>query len=363
MMLFRYSLRIGRNNAGVSDALDIVDRFVSLSYSRRLNAPGILTAEFERSDSIFASLQLDDDVWVLRGSKRKELGDIDSVDFYGLYRGEVERYAGGIRLRMIHCPSATSLLQRAIIAYRAGTEGATWTNSAVAHIAQQIVSENLDSSPLSDRLLTPAGRAIPTVYFNPAGASISYAAAYRNVLDALMELNKIGNYDFEVRYAPGVGLALSFDTQLGTDRSTTLFFEIGRGNLLTPVVDKRRIGIPTKVVVAGQGEGSTRMVEVRTASDYDSNTNHDEAFVDARHLDSVEGLQALGDSELERRAYKERVTFEAMQTFACAYGKHYFIGDTFSVIYGNTIYVQKLVGVTVNVNAQGERIQLELIDG
>jgi hypothetical protein len=149
---------------------------------------------------------------------------------------------------------------------------------------------------------------------------------------------------------------------LGTDRTATVFFFIDQGNLVQPVLDKRRIQEPTVVLVAGQGDGLSRATEVRYSANYNAATNLREMFVDARDLSSAAAMQARGDNKLAQAAYKPQLTFDVMQTPACAYGKHYFLGDKVSAYYAGEKSTKKIASVTVDVTPGTERIRLGLED-
>ena len=73
-------------------------------------------------------------------------------------------------------------------------------------------------------------------------------------------------------------------------------------------------------------------------------------------------MQARGDNKLAQAAYKPQLTFDVMQTPACAYGKHYFLGDKVSAYYAGEKSTKKIASVTVDVTPGTERIRLGLED-
>jgi Siphovirus ReqiPepy6 Gp37-like protein len=361
-MATNYTLQVYRN----SSRIDVVDNFATLSYTRRVNQPGYLTATFADDASIWDTLQLDDDVEVVRADFRRSVDMYNQVDFSGIFRGTSQSFDDqrGDQ-RTIHVPDLYYLLQKTIIAHKAGQDTlSTWANRRISQIISEIIWNNFTTTVSP----TPAGvlaRLIPvgTKILNPGiasqGSFINYSAAYKSVLEAINDLIQIDGLDLileRVTSWSNVGLRSLY----GTDRSSTVYFWLERGNVLSPSFDKRREVEPTKALVGGQGEGTARATEVRTSTNYANPGNHYEMFVDARHLDNNAAMQSLGDSKLAAQAYKPNLTFRVMQIPSCIYGKHYFLGDKITAYYGGESVIQKIVGVTVNMDASGERIQAEL---
>lgn len=356
-----YSIRVLRNGS----LLDLVDNFISLSYTKRVNSSGQLTSIFDANNAIFSTLQLNDDIQIVRENLNLRIGIYNQIDFYGIFRGASQRFAGENELLTIYCPDLHYLLRKIIVAYKAGQETLSkWTNKQVSAIISDLINNNFTFSgsptpPGQASRLIPVTSQVMSRTGGSLGSTISYAAAYKLLSEALQELIKIDGLDYVLSKTLSQA-NLHLTTLYGTDRSNSVFFWLERGNMLTPSLDKRRDDEPTKVLVAGQGEGLARATEVRTSAAYDAATNHMEAFADARHLDNTLALQALGDSRLVEKAYRPNLTFEAVQIPSCFYGKHYFLGDKISAIYAGETVVQKIVGVTVGVDADSERIQLEL---
>lgn len=361
-MYFRYYLQAYRYLSGSKTNSDIIDDFASLSYTRTINDVGHLTATFDRDNQIFSSLQLDDQINLLRYSNNPAFGVTDYVDFYGIYRGTSETDDGRISTKTVHCPDLAYFLQRTINAFKAGqANDSEFTAKEVDYIINRLLFNNLWSTAPANRLLPAPGRIVINASPAMVTTTTDYAAAYKNVLEAIQELCKTGALDFELtRNLDNATLTLK--TLLGTDRSSTVFFFIDQGNLVRPILDKRRIQEPTVALVAGQGDGTSRTTQVRYSANYDATTNLRELFVDARDLASTAAMQARGDSRLAESAYKPKLTFDVMQTPACAYGKHYFLGDKVSAYYAGEKSTKKIISVTVDVTADSERIQLGLED-
>lgn len=359
-MAFGYAVRV----SSAIENQDATDDFVSLAYTKRVNSTGYLTVTFEANNRFFDSLQLNDYITVTRYS-RLYSAVTDSTDFRGIYRGTTQQFTDNNDLKTIHCPDLSYALQQVIIAHKSGqTNLSAWSSKTVKKIIYDILINNTTPN-------APASRLIPLsdveVWLNsnvlaaPVGSTIDYAAAYKNVLEAIQDLIRIDGLDITLTGSTtGNGIFLDLQTLYGTDRRNSVHFWLERGNMLSPALDSRRENESTKVLVGGQGEGTARATETRTSANYSASNNHSEMFVDARHLSTNAALQALGDSALAQKAYRPNLTFEAVQTPSCFYGRHYSLGDIITAIYGGEAIVQKIVGVTVTVDAGQDKIALEL---
>jgi len=109
------------------------------------------------------------------------------------------------------------------------------------------------------------------------------------------------------------------------------------------------IDAPDVAVALGQGEGDERTVVVRTRGAAEAETT-----IDARNEPTEAALQAIGDRRLEELQRKRTFRFTALQTPACLYGKHYFLGDLVTARYGAVAeLVRKVVAVTVTAASDG----------
>lgn len=365
MMPTTYSMRVYRGTSYFT-YLDLVDDFVSLSYTKKKNAPGYMTATFNAENGIFDTLQLDDEILLYRSNLSPAILLYDLYEYAGIFRGTTQRLTEQGEEITIHCPDLHYVLQKTIIAHKAGqADVTTWTTKRVDKIIENLIGTNFplpSSTPpiLASRLIpatTKAFAVAPTAY----GSFINYSASYKSILEVIQELIAID--DLDVRVGNNTGFyELALAPILGTDRSTTVFFWLERGNMVQPVLDKRREDEPTQALVGGQGEGTARATALRTSANYANPTNHSEMFVDARHLNNTTAMDALGDSKLAERVYRPNLTFQAQQTDKCYYGQHYRHGDHITAIYGGEQVIKQIVGVTVNIDANGESVQLELED-
>ncbi|TXH48147.1 MAG: hypothetical protein E6Q97_25425 [Desulfurellales bacterium] len=363
-MRFRYFLKVagadGQNR-------NIVDDFLRLSFTKRLNGVGLLTFDLPANHDSLADYEIDSIITVERGQKHPSISSNYYFEFVGLYRGmRKQADRDGRRRVTIYAQDGMSLLARAIIAWKAGQNGySQWSNTKVDSIIAQIIQTNYQSA--SGRVLTrmTASGGFTRLFLNPLGTpastTIDYAAAYKNVLAAVQELTEINNDVVEVRKSGGDGWTVYINS-MGTDRTDSVIFDLGYSNMVNADLDLRRLNEPTKAVVAGQGEGSTRLTVVQTSANW-SEYNHNEIFVDARDQSTTAVLQARGDAKLAEEEYRPKFVFNPAQTPACRYGKHYYLGDTITARFEGESFAQKIVGVTMAVDEQGrESPELELDD-
>jgi len=372
-MRFKYYVKTAPPDAGVNQ---VIDNFISLSYTKRLNEAGFATLVLPREHVAASNLDLDSFALFFRGQTHDAVGVDYYQDFDGIWRGNIrETTTSGRKTVTLYIPSSLSLIAREIVAFKAGVANrSSWSSKTVAQIWSDVLTYNF-IAPDVQRLLNftnLAGGTVDRISFDaaPAGPTIDYNAAYRNCLSVLQELADIGDFHFHARSNAAISLGGIIDdyqviqvgVNPGDDRSATVTFALERANLVSVDLDERRINEPTKMIVGGQGDGTSRTVNVRTSSEYDE-INHTEMFIDARDVSTSTGLDAKGDAKLVETAYKPRFTFRASQSPGCYYGRDYFLGDLVYARYEDTGFTQRIVGVTVAVDEDGkEAIELDLDD-
>ncbi len=183
-----------------------------------------------------------------------------------------------------------------------------------------------------------------------------------NLLTTLQALAKVGGGDFALVKSDLNSEALVWDFrfypgQLGRDRSATLTFAVGRGNLANPVYEKDHTDEATVAIVGGTGDKSARAVVVRTGDDY-SAANDIEMFVNGINSETTGGLNAAGDKRLADHVAREQFTCELLATPNCVYGRDFALGDLGTAVNpftGDTTTV-KINAVTIDVQADGRRV-------
>lgn len=344
----------------------IITDFLALSYTKEVNAAGLLSFDLTSGHRASPDFDLD---WQVEVWRRNPIQDIDwYCDFYGFWRGE-ERIANddGRSVYRALCTGQSGVLARAIVGYAAKTANRSYFTSQPAEtLAKLLVQYNLTSSGTTadgrKRTVTRTGVTVPAS--GGTGTVMDLSCAWRNLLDVLRDVATIGGGDFDlVKTAAATWEFTWYDAQLGTDRSGSVVFALEYGNISTPKLTRTYMSERTAGIVGGQGNDSERKIVVRYGNNYLADYNDTEVFVDARQLDSTLNLQQYGDAELwERRAFND-LTFEVLQVPQTLYGKHYFLGDLVTARYEDVTAIKKVVRVTVAAQVDGyERVKIELTD-
>lgn len=196
------------------------------------------------------------------------------------------------------------------------------------------------------------------------GETVRFTRPWANLLAVCQEIAQVGGGDFEI---VGTGAA-TFEFrwhsgQLGADRSATVRFSLGFGNMAEPELRQTRSGEINAVLVAGQGSEDARETVWRTDAGLldDSPWNRCEAFVDARSEADTSGLNTVGDARLKEGKPSNTLTFKVLQTEGYRYGRDYFLGDLVTAEFRGVTALKKIVGVTISV-AAATRFDVETAD-
>lgn len=362
-MSTQYQLRV-YDRAGVIQY--VITDFLALSYTKEVNAPGVLTFDLNASNRAISYFNLDWQVEVWR--RNVDEGIAWYCDFYGFWRGE-ERIANsdGRSLYRALCVGQSGMLSRAVVAYPTNTTNRSYFSGVPAEtIAKTLVQYNLTSSGTTAdgraRNVTKTGVTVPAS--GGTGTSMDLGCAWRNLLDVLRDVATVGGGDFDlVKTAAATWEFTWYASQLGTDRSGSVVFALEYGNITSPKLTRTYLNESTVGIVGGQGTDSERLVVVRQGTNYLADYNDTEAFIDARQLVSQLSLEQYGDAELwERRAFND-LSFDVLQVPQTLYGKHYFLGDLVTARYEDVTATKKVQKVTVAMQADGsERVKVELTD-
>jgi hypothetical protein len=134
-----------------------------------------------------------------------------------------------------------------------------------------------------------------------------------------------------------------------------VIFAVERGNMGEPEYDYDRLGEKTAACVFGEGEGALRSYVTRTGADYAAG-NDVEIFVNASDVKTTAGLNARGDQKLDEARAREQLSFTILQTPACMFGLHYFLGDLVTVVnpFTGTAFDAKINAVTLGLQSGGK---------
>jgi hypothetical protein len=339
--------------------------YYALGYSKRVNAPGMLSISLNGEHDLVTSIALDYQVEVWRRNVEDDIAWY--CDFYGLFR-DAQRAAGdsGAVTATLYCPGQMSLLGRTIVAYRTGTaDRAAFEATAAETIAKTLVTYNATSAGTTAdgriRDVDLAGISVETD--GESGETLDVVCSFQNLLSALQEVASIGGGDFDLVKTDAAAWEFRwYDGQLGTDRSASVVFSLGFGNMAHPVLRYNAIDERTVAIVGGQGEGTERAAAVRTGAHHDADYNSVEAFVDGRNYTTTAGLNAQGDRYLAGMQARVSLEFDVLQTTATTYGQEYTLGDLVSAVFAEYSATKKIVGVTVNVSLSGETVSIEVAD-
>jgi len=292
------------------------------------------------------------------------------LDFTGIYRDkQTATDSDGNIYYVLFFPSMMEILSRYIIAYPAGViDKTTWEQpEETAVIANDIVRWNCtEEATVANGRLRTATR-IRTLH--DAGAiagtpSVNYTASQRNVLEMLQEFAPICGFDFDVIERADVGHAGEYEVrqylgQLGTDRSTSILFDMALDNIESANLNGDRLREKTKAIVGGPGVGADRLYEIRTG-DNSSATNEYEVFVDASGELTTASMDSVGDAKLGELKARAQVSASVISSQRYLYRREYDLGDLVTVTLGDVSVVRKINAVDVRFSqSQQSDVRIE----
>jgi hypothetical protein len=196
------------------------------------------------------------------------------------------------------------------------------------------------------------------------GNTTSLSCSGQNLLSVLQDIQLTAGGDFALTYtAPATWNFVWYTGQLGTDKSATVVFSVATGTIAKLTLKTNRITDTTAAIVAGQGEGSARVITTRPAS-LPTGLDLRETFVDGRNQRTVAEYTQLGDITIrDAQRRQTSVQTEVLQSAALRYGRDYFLGDLVTVYaYAAGNITQKVQSVALSMSAQGaESINVGLI--
>lgn len=365
-MAAEYQLRIV-DTAGATQA--VVTDYLSLAYTRVVNEPGLLTFDLSEGNGAIPYVVHNNQVEVYR--RNEEIGLSWTLDFVGIIRSI--RWTTDEKTTMsIEAPGALHILSWRMIAYKAGTlNRSRFVTRRTESVMKDIVRYNCTSSgTTTDGRIVAAtssgkvsGLYTVTIQADAAGGQLeSIGCAYQNVLETLQFLAQIGGGDFDLVKTSGATFDFRFYAgQRGTDRRTTLFFSLERGNMANPVFSDNRIDERTNAIVGGQGEGELRATVVTTGGNYLVGSRNFEIFVDSTNSTTTGALTTAGQLALYENRKPESFSFSALQAPNAYYGVHYNLGDLVTATYRGVNYAQKVTSVAVQFTSDtGEQVSVTM---
>lgn len=331
-----------------------VTDFLSLAYSRQVNAPGLLSFDLGGSHAAISQLENNSQVIVYR--RNVAMGLVWTQDFFGLYRGQTRQYTDH-DVFSAQAPGILTMLGWRIVGFHSGVEGKSqWTTTAGETVMKNLVTYNCTSlaTVANGRVRAGAITGVSVEADSARGNVISRSYAWKSVLESLQDLITVAGGDFDLMKTGAQAFEFRFyPGQLGTDRTATVLFALERGNMAAPQYAWDRTKEQTVAIVGGQGQGADRSIEIRTGADFASSTNDQEMFVDARNETTTAAMDANGDAKLYDARARPTFSFSVLQTPASFYGVHYQLGDLVKASYLGIETTQKIMSVAVSLDQSG----------
>lgn len=343
---------------------EVVD-YTALSYTKRVNSPGLLTFQLLGEHSAIAELEEDGIVEAWR--RDADAGLAWHCDFRGLYRGSVQAHTErGVAQFRGYVQGALSLLARRIVAWPAGVDGRSkFTNTPAETVLKNLVAYNATSVATTGNGRHRAGAitGLSVATDQGRGNVISWACAYKPLLEQLQGIARVAGGDFDLVYSAPASWTFEFyPPQLGVDRSATTHFAMLYGNMASPTLTRTRLDERTVAIVAGQGDDVSREIAIVTGPDY-ALTRDIEAFVDARNVElgDTAALTARGNEALDAARVRTLLSYRPLATRGTIYGRDFALGDLVTAQYLDVTVVQQVYAVTVTLGADGgEDVTIEM---
>jgi hypothetical protein len=351
----------------------ILDRPISLSYTRTVNAVGKLTMQLAR-DAIpdaYIAADLRIEIW-----RRPDVGAM-YLDGDGpwLLQAEDRITSKDGRYRVIEAEPLITLLGRRSAMYYANTAQTQKGPAPADDIMKAIFRDNLGSSagasPIGGptRDWTSTGLTVDNDV--SGGPSTSKGFAWQSVLTTMQAISRdaasIGApvYFDIVQTATGAYVFRTFVGVHGTDRTiglTPLTVSAERGSLADATLSTDWTNMATTVIAGGQGQDSARVIGVvyDSARAALSTWGDREAFIDRTQLSTTATLQAEAYAELRRRRPQQVLSGTVVNIPGAVYGLDWGFGDKLYAEFEGQSFVARIDSVTVRLANGREDITAQI---
>jgi hypothetical protein len=228
-------------------------------------------------------------------------------------------------------------------------EYATITGPAET-VMRQFVDQNGGASSATNRLVP--GLTSGTDYAK--GATVTGRSRFGNLLEIEQYLGMLSGLGFWVYQS---GTSLVFDVYQPVDRRTTVRFSPELGNLGAYEWTE---GAPevNYVYVAGQGEGTARLVIERQDSTSIAAFGRYEQFRDARDVATTSELEQRGDELITDKGSTSTLAITPIDSGLTAYGRDYRLGDIVTVTVDDVDVVDRVREVHIRLRGDsGEQLE------
>lgn len=305
------------------------------------------------------------------------------IEFEGLYRtGVKQTYVNGTKTFAGYSIGYLDLLRRRIIANYADT-AYTEKSGAVETCMKEFVNENAGAGATNPPRLIDGVTAGLTVEADLGrGSTWAGAKAYRGLLDVLQEMSTdVGDMFFDVLgITPGTFIFRTYPDVRGTDRrlynidgatglneagNAPVTFSVELGNVASAALSMNTSDEVNIVFGLGQGEESSRMVEIATdpTSIALSPWNQSEISRNATSEVLPAGVLAIANSQLKELGAVTSFSFDVLQIHSTIYGRDFTWGDYVTALYEDYSAHKFITGVIITVDEQSlETVRLDLGD-
>ena len=339
------------------------------NYDKRLRTSGQFTVRIDGDDERIDLFDLDCQVEFWRRDTRAGLDWYK--DFEGFHRSwAFEQDQEGRDVFVSRGRGYNDLLAAEPIRYYAGSDYACKSGPAET-VAKEFADENVGpsaTSPPRDEAGVMPGLAVQADA--GTGAVWDGCRANKNLLDVLVELADYGSGDFMV---VGTGPATfefrwrdaywGLDKTQGNGARPPVTFGPAYRNATNLRYNYSRLVEVNVVYVLGQGTGADRAImTVTSGAEGDSPWARRAVSRDARDA-PIAALPARGYATLYEQRARRTMSFQALPTPACRYGRDWDWGDLTTVEFRGMTLDQKIVGVRVGMSSDGvETVQPETED-
>jgi hypothetical protein len=316
----------GLNGDGVFlDLLAVVDDYESCLFKRGGYAPGTFTIVINRN-TLYAS-QFAVDRIIQIGTDNNKCGYITSVQ-----QEEGPDGALSEKVTIKGCELWQWLDQRVTYPQPNNDNYVLASSTPVETVIKSVVSYNmgptaLDSNRIDSTLTIAPDQGRGAAYL----ISSRYASLLTEVQNAALATHStvyayldVPNRKWVLQFTPGV------DRTSAQSTNAQAVFTTDRETLQSAIYNQDKSGFKNWAVVAGQGQGSSRSIQV-VSSDSSVGRARRELFVDARDLSDTSSLQTRGQQQLGQNQFQAYLTIDALAYAQLQYGQDYDLGDKVSV--------------------------------
>jgi hypothetical protein len=318
------------------------DGFLRLSSAVQVNAAGIFTFSVLADHPAIADLT--DDAQI-------EHWWNDRLYFRALYQSPGQ-YTVDERDREIFtatCYGELDLLNRSIVAWKAGTQNLTlFENAAAESILYALVKYNATAEATTDngRLVTYPSPHIVLEDDLGRGSLISPDdLASKPLLTALQEVAEKGGVDFDlVKVASRQWVFRVYPGQRGVDRSGSVVFSRSRRNVSSMIYNPEAQDPRTVAIVGGNGEMESREYVIRYGPGYTAQYHRELFVAQTNEIGGTAILEAEGDAVLDEKRLRPSLSFLPLQHGSTVFGTDYGIGDIVRAVHRDISELFKVIG-------------------